>query len=410
MRRAPTGLLLAAVAACSGPSDGQGPPPLLTQLPRSLSAPEALLISAGNQFGFAFFQQARQAAPDANLFLSPLSAALALGMTLNGAAGSTLDSMRVALRLGNAPLAEINTSYHSLIELLLGLDEHSEFRIANSIWSDAGFPFLTSFLDAARTSFAAEVRSLDLQAPATLATINGWVSEQTSGKIPTILDQVSADEVMFLINAIYFKGKWRLPFDPQRTHSAAFHAGDGTTQSVPTMALDPKPIGYATAADHEVVELLYGNGAFAMTIVMPAEGHSLTELSAGLDADRWAEWTGGLHETTLGLTLPKFRLEYKRELKEDLSALGMRLAFDPERADFSAMADPALGRLYLTRATQKTFVDVNEEGTEAAAVTSIGVGVTSAPQTIAIDRPFLFVLRERLSGTIFFIGQITRIP
>ena len=406
-----TGVLLLAGMACAGPSDeSQGPPPLLTQLPRSLSAPESLVINAGNQFGFAFFQQARQAAPDANLFLSPFSAAMALGMTLNGAAGTTLDAMRAALQLGSAPLGEVDASYRSVIDLLRGLDATTEFQIANSIWSDSGFPFLASFLATARASFDAEVRSLDLQAPATLGTINDWVSDKTRGKIPTILDQIGSNEVMFLINAIYFKGKWRLPFDPKRTRSAPFHAADGSTQSVPTMSLEPAPLRYASGSDYEAVELLYGNGAFAMTIVLPGAGRTLADLAATLDAAHWATWTGALHEAKLGLTLPKFRLEYKRELKQDLSALGMGIAFDPDRADFSGLADPAAGRLYLTRATQKTYVDVNEEGTEAAAVTSIGIGVTSAPLTIEVNRPFLFVLRERLSGTIFFIGQVTRIP
>jgi serpin B len=176
------------------------------------------------------------------------------------------------------------------------------------------------------------------------------------------------------------------------------------------MHLEPQPHRYAVGADREVVELLYGNGAFAMTIVLPGQGRTLEQLAEGLDAARWSEWTGSLQEMQLGLALPKFRLEYTRELEDDLSALGMRLAFDADHADFSRMADPAEGRLFLTRATQKTFVDVNEEGTEAAAVTSIGVGVTSAPQTVVIDRPFLFVIRERLSGTIFFIGQVNRIP
>jgi serine protease inhibitor len=410
MRR-PSGLLLAALTACSGVSDeSKGPPPLLTQLPRELSPPEARIIEAGNQFGFALFQEARRAAPSENLFLSPLSAGMALGMTLNGAAGATLDSMRVALRVGDASLEELNPGYRSLLDLLRGLDATSEFQIANSIWADVRFAFLSTFLDAGRTHFDAELRTLDLQAPASLDAINDWVKDHTRGKIAKILDQVSPDEVMFLINAIYFKGKWRLPFDPKQTHPGPFHPADGSTQSVPTMHLEPRQHRYAAGADYEVVELLYGNGSFAMTIVLPGPGHPLAELVAGLDAERWNEWTGSLQDVKLGLTLPRFRLEYKRELKDDLSALGMRIAFDDQRADFSRMADPAGGRLFLTRATQKTFVDVNEEGTEAAAVTSIGVGVTSAPQTVAIDRPFLFVIRERLSGTIFFIGQLNRIP
>lgn len=216
---------------------------------------------------------------------------------------------------------------------------------------------------------------------------------------------------MFLINALYFKGKWRLAFDPKNTRSAPFHAADGSTQSVPTMVLAPKTQRYAGTAEYQAVELLYGNGAFVMTIVLPAEGRTLADLLNGLDAARWSEWTGALQDQKIGLTLPKFRIEYKRELKADLSSLGMRVAFDEDRADFSRMADlsQSSARLFLTRVTQKTFVDVNEEGTEAAAATSVGVGVTSAPLTLNVDRPFLFVIRERLSGTIFFLGVVNRI-
>jgi serine protease inhibitor len=398
-------------AGCSLFNDANpGPAPLLTELPRSLSAPETLLIGADNQLGFDLLRKAGQAEPESNILLSPLSASMALGMTLNGAAGTTLDSMRTALRLGNATLADINAAYRSLLSLLAGLDASSEFRIANSVWADTRFPFLASFLDSTRTNFDAEVQSLDLQAPATLGTINDWVARKTNGKIPTILDQISADEVMFLINAIYFKGEWRLAFDPQQTQPAPFYAAHDT-QTVATMNLRPALHGLATSTDAEVIELLYGNGAFAMTIVLPRSGHTLAELVSGLDAARFAGWVAALRDTEFGLTLPKFRFEYKRELKDDLSALGMRVAFDGAQADFSRMANPPQGaRLFLTRVTQKTFIDVNEEGTEAAAATSVGIGVTSAPAYIAVDRPFLFVLRERLSGTIFFVGQVNRIP
>jgi serpin B len=399
------------LAGCALSTDeGKGPPPLLTELPRSLSAPETLLIGASNQLGFDLLREARRAAPDSNLLLSPLSAAMALGMTLNGAAGTTLDSMRLALRLGSAPLADIDAGYRSLLDLLGGLDKSSEFQIANSLWADSGYPLLPMFLDAGRSSFDAEVRTLDLQAPATLGTINSWVNDKTKGKIPSILDYIRSDEVMFLINAIYFKGQWRLGFDPKLTRALPFHAADGSVQNVATMSGVAKPRGLGATASAELIELLYGNGAFAMTIVLPMAGHSLGELVDGLDAARFAEWTAAIHESEFGLLLPKFRLDYKRELKDDLSALGMRIAFDAEQADFSRMADVSQQRLFITRVTQKTFVDVNEEGTEAAAATSVGMGTTSAPATIAVDRPFLFVLRERLSGTIFFLGQVNRIP
>jgi serpin B len=398
------------IAACSSTEESHGPPPLLTALPRALSATETRMVSAGNQFGFDLLRHARQTAPDGNLFLSPLSVSMALGMALNGAGGSTADSMRVALGMTGQSIGEINQGYRNLIDLLRGLDASSQFQIANSIWARSGITFLPPFLTAGRTSFDAEIRALDFSAPGTLGTINDWVRANTNGKIPRILDDIAPQEVMFLINAIYFKGSWRLAFDPARTTSAPFNAGDGSIQSVRTMSQRPEVQRYSATRDFEMVELLYGNGAFAMTIVLPRADRTLSDVTDGLDADRWGEWVADLHDREIGLAMPRFTLEYTRDLSDDLKALGMRVAFDPQAADFTAMADVAPDRLYLTRVAHKTFVDVNEEGTEAAAATSVGVGVTSAPQTMQIDRPFLFVIRERLTGAILFLGQLTRVP
>jgi serine protease inhibitor len=406
-RLLPMALLL---AACTSTEESQGPPPLLTALPRALSAAESRMVGAGNQFGFDLLREARRGAADRNLFLSPVSVSMALGMTLNGAATTTLDSMRVALRLAGAPLDEINQGYRSLIDLLQSLDASSRFQVANSIWAHSGIPFLPAFLAAGRTHFDAEVRAVDFGAPATLGAINDWVSAATDGKIPTILDAIRADEVLFLINAIYFKGSWRTAFDPKQTQDAPFHAADGSTQSVRTMRLQPELQRYASTRDFEMVELLYGNGAFAMDIVLPRPDRSLADVTDGLGAERWAEWVGDLHDREIGLALPRFTLEYQRLLNDDLAALGMGIAFDPVRADFAGMADVAPDRLFITKVIHKTFVDVNEEGTEAAAVTSVGVGLTSAPPSMDIDRPFLFVLRERLTGVILFLGQLTRVP
>lgn len=404
----PAALLLAACTTST--EESHGPPPLLTALPRALSAAETRVVGAGNQFSFDLLHQARLGAPDENLFLSPVSVSMALGMTINGAGGSTFDSMRAAMRLPGATITEINAGYRSLIDLLGGLDPTSQFRIANSIWADAGTRFLPAFFAVARASFDAEVRALDFQAPATLGTINDWVKARTNGKIPTIVDDLSGGEVMFLINAIYFKGSWRLGFDPQRTQDAPFHGPNGAVQSVRTMLLEPELQRYTSTRDFEMVELLYGNGAFAMTIVLPRPDRTLADVTTGLDAARWAEWVADLHDRDIGLAMPKFTLEYQRSLKDDLSALGMRLAFDPDLADFSGMANVGPGGLHITKVTHKTFVDVNEEGTEAAAATSVGIGPTSAPPVMRVDRPFLFAIRERLTGTILFLGQITRVP
>jgi serine protease inhibitor len=408
--RAPLPAVLLLLAACGGVTDQSGPPALLTGLPRALTQTETGLIAASNDFAFDLFREVRAARPAEDIFISPTSASMALGMTLNGAAGQTLDSMRTALRLGPAPLAEINAGYRSLIDLLRGLDDAVDFSIANSIWAQAGMSFRAEFLEAGRTSFDAEIRSLDFGAPATLGTINGWVSENTGGKIPKILESIASDEIMFLINAIFFKGDWRVPFDPAKTRDQPFHTAGGTTRSVPTMELEPVPLRYGSAGGHTIVELLYGNGAFAMTLVLPGQGQGIAELTAGLDQATWSAWTSGLIEQKVGLTLPRFRLEFSRELKDDLSALGMRIAFDPARADFSGMLEGAgPGDLYITRVIQKTFVDVNEEGTTAAAATAVGIGLTSAPPVVRFDRPFLFAIRERFSGTILFLGQVAEL-
>jgi serpin B len=212
------------------------------------------------------------------------------------------------------------------------------------------------------------------------------------------------------MNAVYFKGAWRLPFNPERTRPAVFHALGGD-QTVPTMHLDPIEQRYAADADVEVLEMMYGNGGLVMTLVIPRAGKPLAGIVATLDTARWGAWTSALQSVKVAVAMPKFRLELKRELADDLKAIGMGIAFDPDRANFSAMRPVGPGQnVYITRVTQKTFVDVNEEGTEAAAATSVGIGVTSLPPTVQVDRPFLIAIRERFAGTILFLGQVTRIP
>ena len=406
-------IAVAAVMACQSTetaTESTTPPVLLTALPRALSLPEQSLISADNQLGFDLLARARQNAADSNVLLSPLSAGMALGMTLNGAAGTTLDSMRLALPLGTASLSDVNAGYRSLLTLLTGLDGTTTFAIANSIWTQSGFPVISAFLDSTRTNFDAEVQTLDLQAPATANVINGWVNQKTSGAIPTIVGKIDPSEVMILINALYFKGTWRQGFDPSQTRNIPFYASDGTTQNVPTMTRSGS-FGHAYAGNAELIELPYGNGAFAMTIVLPASGHTMNEVLTGLDTARFAGWVAQIQSTDFILTLPRFQFDYLRELKGDLAALGMRIAFDTS-ANFSRIATPIPGApLMLSDVTQKTFVDVDENGTVAAAVTSVGIASTASKDLeVDVNQPFLFVLRERLSGTIFFVGQVNHIP
>jgi serine protease inhibitor len=399
-------LALLALAGCGSSTEPQSPPPLLTKLPRALSAAEQRIVDGANTFTFALLREATKGLrPDSNAFLSPLSASMALAMALNGAAGETFTGMQSTLRLTGVPEADFNQGYHSLIALLGSLDSRTEMRIANSMWGRQGLSMTPAFTDAGRTFFNAEVRTLDFSSPEAIETINQWVSNKTNKKIPKLLDQIGGNEVLFLINAIYFKGKWREQFDPKDTRDGPFHGADGKDRTVPLMHLN-KTLRYNETADYQAVDLLYGNGAFALTILLPKPGQSAGGLLARLDAASWNSLAERFHDAEVRLTFPRFRLEYTRRLNDDLKALGMEVAFDRSRADFSRIADVSPERLYLSRVDQKTFVEVNEEGTEAAAATSVGVSVTSAPQVfeMKVDRPFVFAIRERLSGTVVFLG------
>jgi serpin B len=369
-----------------------------------LSAAETAIIDAVNTFAFDLVREATRGLPvDSNAFLSPLSASMALGMALNGANGETYAGMHTALRLQGMSEADINQGYHDLITLLSQLDSRTEMRIANSMWGHSGFAMEPAFIDNAKTFFDAEVQTLDFADPAAVSTINDWVSTKTNGKIPQLLDQIESDEVLFLINAIYFKGSWRDAFERQDTREEPFHSADGRDRTASLMN-QTDTLRYQETNDYQAVELLYGNGAFAMTVLLPQPGRTSADVLAGLNPSSWGELASHFVDVDLHLTLPRFRLEYGRRLNDDLAALGMDIAFDPGRADFYRIADVRPERLYLTRVDQRTFVDVNEEGTEAAAATNVGVGLTSAPPTMRVDRPFVFVIHERLSGTVLFLG------
>jgi serine protease inhibitor len=248
------------------------------------------------------------------------------------------------------------------------------------------------------------VRGLDFANPASLETINAWVKAGTNEKIPTIIDEIPPDAVMYLINAMYFKGSWRDRFDPAQTRDDQFTTAAGTPVPV-SMMHHEGGVAYYADAELEAVDLPYGNSAFTMTVLLPREGRSAEDLAAALTPDRWNAVTSGMNGAEGDVYLPRFRVTFKQLLNDQLQALGMRAAFGD--ADFTPMS-PRGRELFVSKVLQKTFVDVNEEGTEAAAATAVEVTVTSAPTrvTFRADRPFLFAIRERFSGTILFVGKL----
>jgi serpin B len=389
--------------------------PGTTRLPRALTAGEQQLVAASNAFAFKLYgAMAAGEAPGTNIFISPLSVGMALGMTVNGAAGATRDSMLAALQLGGLPMDAVNGGYRSVIDLLRGLDPGVAFTLANSIWYRNTVTPGQAFLDDTRTFFDAQVQGLDFSAPTAAKTINDWVNAQTRGKIPEIVDDpIDPSVVMYLINAIYFKGSWTQRFDAALTRDAPFTLRTGATVTASMMThQDPAPARLYQGDGVTVVDLPYGGGAYAMTIVLPPSAAAIDTLSANLTEQRWDTWIAGLDSGGVIVTMPKFKLTFERSLVSSLSALGMKIAFCDfsDVADFSGMYPGAApGDFCISSVKHKTYVDVYEEGTEAAAVTSVGITTSVAPSGplhIYVDHPFLVAIRERLTGTILFLGRV----
>ena len=404
-RRNPSLFLLSTLAAgCGGPG-GFEP---IEELPRPLTTAETQLVDADNRFAFKLFREVTAGAePGANVFISPLSVGMALGMAYNGAAGTTRDAMQQTLELGGMTLQEVNESYQSLIALLRDLDPRVEFTLANSIWYRDGIAVVPDFVDLNQRYFDAEVAALNFDDPGAAGVINAWVDETTRGKIREIVSPpIDPQTIMFLINAIYFKGDWTHQFDKDRTRPEPFLQPDGSQTSVPMMSPEAAiPVRVHGDETYTVLDLWYGGRAYSMTIVVPRDPATIHEVVRTVTQEQWNAWVAGLDSTEIEVAIPKFTLEYDVTLNDVLAALGMGLAFSPEEADFTNLyAGPE--RAFISKVKHKTFVDVNEEGTEAAAVTSVEVGVTSVPERLVVDRPFLFAIRENYSGTILFMGKI----
>jgi serpin B len=399
---------LLVLTACASQEPPTAP---ITSLPRALTSAESRIVQADNRFTFALLRETLGREPaGVNVFVSPLSVAMALGMTYNGAAGATATAFEQTLQVTGLTRDEINASYRGLIDLLRGLDPTTTFTIANSIWYRQDYVFDPAFLQINRTYFDAEVQGLDFAAPGAAGTINAWVSDATAGRIPEIVDApIPNDIIMYLINAIYFKGTWTHRFDASRTQPQPFYRADGSQVAVPLMTHGAEvPVRAAGDTVASVLDLPYGGGAYSMTVVLPAQSRTLDAVLAQLTQARWDAWIAALDSTEITVFLPRFTLRYELvAMDEVLKALGLGPAYcDAAGAppDFTRM-DPS-GRACISEVKHKTFVLVDEAGTEAAAVTSVGVGVTSAPAMFRVDRPFLFAIRERFSGTILFMGRI----
>lgn len=406
---AATGILFMGMMGCSRidmiDSVIAQPRPLNRQDPNKQMTSPAVnqAISANTQFGFKLFSELLRQNSSSNVFISPTSVAIALAMLYNGASGETQQAMAQTLELQGISLQDINTGNAALLSALTNPDANVQMTIANSLWAKQEYPFRQDFLQRNQSFYKAQVTNLDFAAPEATNTINEWVNHNTNGRIEQIVDRINPQDVMFLINAIYFKGRWTDEFDLNQTTNEPFLTNSGSTQ-LPMMSQTGR-YRYYENEQFQAVSLPYGTGRLSLYVFLPRENSNLTSFYQQLNAANWEKWLTQFNQREGSIRLPRFQMEYDLTLNDTLKVLGMEVAFG-DSADFSAMGDD----LALSEVKHKTFVEVNEEGTEAAAVTSGRVMTVSAPLQppfeMIVNRPFFCAIRDNQTGAVLFMGSI----
>jgi len=375
---------------------------------RTMMALEKSVIVASNDFSIEIFKKVNSEKPSENIFISPFSISTALSMTLNGASGETANGIKQALNQSELTTEQINVAYEGLMEYLPKIDKKVNLKVANSNWYRDDLTIKPEFKEALLHYYLAEIFPANFQNPATLDLINQWISDQTNGLIKNMLDQIPPDAVMYLINAIYFKADWKYSFEANKTTKTQFGTGSGTT-TVDMMYTKGANLLFNSSSEFLFADIPYGNGQFSMSVLMAKDGKDINELIDELSARDFESIVSGARAISASLYFPKFKMSYKQPLNEVLSDMGMEDAFDPSRANFSELFTDDLN-LNISRILHQSYIEVNEKGTEAAAVTSVEISVTSIdpnqPKVIRIDRPFVYFIREKNSNTILFSGKM----
>ena len=372
--------------------------------PLNLPEKSGAVITADNTFGLDLYRNLAGAAKaGSNLMISPLSVSQALCMTWNGANGETRTAMEEALRINGFERDELNELNKALVNALLAHDEKVIISVANSIWYRQEYSVLPDFLYRNQNFYNAEVLPVDFAAAGCKDMINKWVADKTNKKIMEIVDQINPESFMFLINAIYFKGAWTNPFNTKSTGRQAFYPEDGSEIQVDMMHREMDLNMFANET-FTSAELPYGKGNWRMFVFLPETGKKVADVERELTAVNWNRWLTQYDTVRkVQFSIPKFTFSYEESLTDALTAMGMGIAFT-DRADLTGIR--AEGGLMINDVKHKTFIEVNEEGTEAAAVTSVEVGVTSIGNFLSLNKPFVFVIAEKSTGTILFVGKL----
>ncbi len=409
-------LVMSVVAGCAPPASAD-----VLQSPESRVTPSVspfdfdALVDGNNAFAFDLYRQVAEGSD--NLFFSPYSISIALAMTYAGARGDTESQMADALRF-RLPQEQLHQGFNALDQELAKRGEGAEgkddegFRlnIVNAIWGQRDYPFLDEYLDVLARNYGAGLRTLDFveEPEASRNIINKWVEQQTEDRISDLIPQGAIDPLtrLVLTNAVYFNAAWESQFEEAATRQDSFYLLDGSRILVPMMSQIAN-FGYVSGDGYRAIELPYDGNELSMVILLPDAG-GFEAFQDVLDSGQLAATIDSLNPTRLALTMPKFKLESTLNLKDTLSAMGIIDAFDPEVADFSGM--DGTRELFISDVVHKAFVDVDEQGTEAAAATAVVVGTTALPADpleVTVDRPFIFLIRDIDTNSILFLGRVT---
>lgn len=369
------------------------------------------LSEANNYFGFNILKELAEEDEGKNIFISPISMEMALLMTYNGAKGETAEEMADVLGISDLDLEQINEESQALMQILTKSSEDVTMSIANSLWGRKDITFKQEYLESTTNYYQAKVESVDFSKAGTVDLINGWIEDNTNDKIQKMLSELDPLTVLVLVNAIYFKGTWEAEFDKDLTSEQDFTKGDGDTVTVDMMHQESDSYNYYEDEEVQLVELPYTDDETVMYVLLPKEGVTLDALGQDLDSAVWQEWTSGVESKEGTVELPKFKMEYgTKSLKNSLENLGMKLAFSA--ADFSLMSEQAQDWI-IDDVLHKSFVDVNEEGTEAAAATAVIMLETAMEDDskfyFRADHPFLFAIADKESGAVLFVG-VMQVP
>lgn len=397
-------LLITAIISVSCSKTGEDLPK--EPVPIDLTMDQIALIESGNEFAFDIFKGVLQnAGENENVMISPLSISYALSMTLNGADGDTREAMLETLRINGITIDALNYSYSDLTKALLSVDKRVLMSIANSVWTENDFSVKQTFIDILKNYYDAESEAFDIDDPSAPDKMNEWIEDKTNGLIKEMIDQLEDNTVMLLINAIYFKGKWKSEFDKSKTETLPFFKPGGNSVDVPMMKQKSGFNAY-TGDGFLLAEFPYGQGNFVMDVILPVEPGGLSNTMALVNDANYTDWVSNMNKREVEVSFPRFKYGFKKELKDVLSDMGMGIAFS-ESADFSNISEQY--DLLINDVTHQTFIETNEEGTEAAAATVVTVGTTSVGPSALIfkmDHPFIYIIRETSTNSIIFMGRV----